>query len=177
MSWRALSKSSSMVAQEPFLFDDTITENLVYAIDQRPSEQALWRALAVVNVDREVAAAPNGLTSRVRAIGSNLSGGQLQRLTIARGLLRQRPIWLLDEATSAIDAKSEREITLRLMAACKEQGAIFVAVTHRLQWLDAYDEVWFVEHGTILYVGTHRALLEQTRYRQFCAEELPGADK
>lgn len=176
LSWREVSKSTSMVSQEPFLFDDTILENLVYGLITQPSEDEIWRALAAVNVDQEVRSAPNGLASRVRAIGSNLSGGQLQRLTIARGLLRQRAIWLLDEATSAIDAKSEREITLRLIAESRDKGAILIAVTHRLQWLDAYDEVWFVEHGTILYSGAHQSLLSHQRYRQFCAEERLDRD-
>ena len=115
-------------------------------------------------------ALPQGLAARVRAIGANLSGGQLQRLTIARGLLRGKPLWLLDEATSAIDAKSEREITLRLTAACRERGTVLIAVTHRLQWLDAYDEVWFVEGGAVTHRGPHRALMREPRYRTFCAD-------
>lgn len=178
LAWRELARSTSMVSQEPFLFDDTIAENLAYGLQgaARPSEAAMWEALATVNVDSEVRATAGGLSARVRAIGSNLSGGQLQRLTIARGLLRQRAIWLLDEATSAIDARSEREITLRLTAACRKQGTMLVAVTHRLQWLDAYDEVWFVENGTVTHAGEHKRLLEEPRYRQFCAEERPHVE-
>ena len=77
----------------------------------RPAD--VWKALATVNIDHEVRALPEQLATRLRAIGSNVSGGQLQRLVIARGLLRERPLWLFDEATSAIDARSERDITLR----------------------------------------------------------------
>ena len=92
----------------------------------------------------------------------------MQRLVIARGLLRRKPIWLLDEATAAIDAKSERDITLRLTAACRETGHALLAVTHRLTWLSAFDEVWFVEKGELALAGAHADLLKDPRYRSYC---------
>ena len=168
--WRHTIDLVSMVSQEPFLFDDTIEANLLYGLeaDARPPMAQLWTALATVNIADEVKSWPEGLNTRLRAIGSNVSGGQLQRLVIARGLLRRKPIWLLDEATAAIDAKSERDITLRLTAACRETGHALLAVTHRLTWLSAFDEVWFVEKGELALAGAHKDLLKDPRYRSYC---------
>lgn len=176
--WQQVARSSSMVAQEPFLFDDSIAANLTYG-QTAPitvDKDRMLKTLSMVNMHDEVLATSHALDSRVRAIGSNLSGGQMQRLTIARGLLRDRPIWLFDEATAAIDPRSEREITTRLIADCKAKGAILLAVTHRLQWLESYDEIWFVDDGQIICRGQHRQLLDLPRYRQFCADTAQYRD-
>lgn len=168
---------ATMVSQEPFLFDDTVDANLRYGLgpDEEPPMGAVDAALATVNMAAEVRALPLGLQTEIKAIGSNVSGGQLQRLCIARGLLRARPLWLLDEATSAIDPKTEREITQRLVAACRAQGKSLVAVTHRLQFLAEYDEVWFVEDGEVRLKGAHADLLANARYARYCAD-AEGAD-
>lgn len=171
-SWSDVAASTSMVSQEPFLFDDTLEANLRYGlgVTEVPSAARIEEALTAVNAAAEVAALPLGLATPIRAIGSNVSGGQLQRFCIARGVLRDRPLWLLDEATSAIDPRSEREITQRLVAACRAQGSILIAVTHRLQYLAEYDDVWFVEDGVLQLRGSHAALLAEPRYRRYCAE-------
>jgi ATP-binding cassette subfamily B protein len=90
---------------------------------------------------------------------------------MARALLRGKALYLLDEATSAVDAKSERDITLRLIEVCRRRREAVIAVTHRLQWLDAFDEVWFVENGQIRWRGPHAKLMAEptaARYRDFC---------
>lgn len=167
--WTEVSGMSSMVSQEPFLFDASIADNLRYGLAASVPDKTLWQALALVNMDHEARQLPDGLATRVRAIGSNVSGGQLQRLVIARGLMRDRPLWLLDEATSAIDPTTERDITERLIAACRERGTILVAATHRLEFLDLYDEVWFVEGGGVALRGKHATLQATPRYRDYCA--------
>jgi ATP-binding cassette subfamily C protein CydC len=171
-TWTQTAAAASMVSQEPFLFDDTVDANLRYGLgpDEEPSLDDVARALATVNLSAEIAALPLGLATPVRAIGSNVSGGQLQRLCIARGLLRDRPLWLLDEATSAIDPRTEREITQRVIAACRAQGRVLLSVTHRLQFLAEYDEIWFVEAGELRLRGTHAELLADARYRRYCAD-------
>jgi len=160
-----------MVSQDPFLFDDTVEANLLYGLDgaQKPDAAAIDKALDDANVLAETRAFPEGLQTRIRAVGSNVSGGQLQRLTIARGLLRKKPVWLLDEATSAMDATNERAIIAHLIAACRATGSALLAVTHRLQGLEAYDEVWFVEGGKLALRGKHKDLLADARYRAYCA--------
>jgi ABC-type multidrug transport system fused ATPase/permease subunit len=168
-SWEEVRSDASMVSQEPFLFDDSIAENLCYGLAERPTEASVWEALETVNIAAEIKALPDGLRTRLRAIGSNVSGGQLQRLVIARSLLRGKSLWLLDEATSAVDAKSEKDITLRLIGACRAEGRALLAVTHRLTWLEAFDAVWFVEDGEVRLAGPHAALLRERRYRDYCA--------
>jgi subfamily B ATP-binding cassette protein MsbA len=174
-AWESVAHETSMVSQEPFLFDDTVSANLQYGLSDGAAatapldEASIWEALRSVAMEREARALPEGLSTRVRALAANVSGGQLQRLVIARGLLRGKRILLLDEATSAIDARAEREITLGLVDACKRHGWSLVAVTHRLSWLDAYDEVWFVEGGRLVHSGTHAALMVEPRYREYYA--------
>jgi len=170
LDWPSAVMLVSMVSQEPFLFDDTIAANLRYGLGNAlaPDDDAVWQALRSVNIEVEIRALPHQLNTRLRAIGSNVSGGQLQRLVIARALLRQRPIWLLDEATSAVDARSERDITQRLIATCRSTGQALLVVTHRLTWLEAFDEVWFVESGAIALAGPHSVLLADRRYQAFC---------
>ncbi len=176
LTWDEATRRMSMVSQDPFLFDDTLGTNLTYGLSAKPSDDDLWRALETVNIGGEVRSWPKGLATRLFAVGSNISGGQLQRLVIARGLLRQKPMWLLDEATSAVDPHTERDITQRLIATCKDTGSALLAVTHRLTWLDAFDEVWFVEGGKLALKGPHARLMADPRYRDYClAHQAEGA--
>ena len=156
-----------MVSQEPFLFDATLHENLIYGLTD-VDDRKVWDALGWVNMQSEIQALREGLQTRVRALLGNLSGGQQQRLVIARALLRRRSIWLFDEATSALDAHNEKAITLHLIDTCKKQNAAMIMVTHRLSWLDRFDEIWFLEAGAVVARGEHRRLLEEPRYRAFC---------
>jgi ABC-type multidrug transport system fused ATPase/permease subunit len=171
--WHEAIGHVSFVSQEPFLFQDTLRVNLTYGLDPNGdcSDRDLWQALATVNIDHEVRRLPNGLDTQLHAVGSNVSGGQLQRLVIARALLRLKWIWLLDEATSAIDAASEKDITERLIRAAQMERKVLIAVTHRLTWLPLYDQVWFVEGGQLMFAGAHDVLLREPRYRAFCLSE------
>jgi ATP-binding cassette subfamily C protein CydD len=160
----------SMVSQEPFLFEDALRANLVYGAraGEEPSDAALWEALALVGLDAMVRER-GGLDLRFSPLRSGISGGQLQRLTIARGWLKRRPVLALDEATSALDPRTEREITERLIAHARASGTALLAVTHRSTWLGMYDEVWFVESGRVRLRGTHAALMQEPRYRDYHA--------
>ena len=173
LSWQESMRHVSFVSQEPFLFRDSLLANLTYGLGDlsQSSERAIWDILATVNIDSEVKRLPQGLGTELHAVGSNVSGGQLQRLVIARALLRHKWVWLLDEATSAIDAVSEKDITERLIGAAKVEKKSLIAVTHRLTWLPLYDEVWFIEGGRLIYSGHHSELLKDARYRSFCLNE------
>jgi subfamily B ATP-binding cassette protein MsbA len=173
VAWGEAIRHVSFVSQEPFLFQDSLRANLSYGLTENtvPLDRDLWEALTSVNIDKEVRRLPNGLDTQLHAVGSNVSGGQLQRLVIARALLRHKWVWLLDEATSAIDAVSEKDITERLIQAARADRKGLIAVTHRLTWLSLYDEVWFVEGGRLLFAGVHDDLLREPRYRAFCMSE------
>ena len=168
LSWHELCGSASLVSQMPFLFDDTIRNNLLYGLsDPFPSDEILWEWLAHTNLADDIKMLSLGLDHRAGAIEKNLSGGQIQRLVIVRALLRNKNIWLFDEATSAIDPATEVKIMSRLIDVCREQGKALLHVTHRPGLLDLFDEIWFIEQGRLLFKGSHQELLSNSRYHTF----------
>lgn len=167
ISFEAIKAQTSMVSQDPFLFDDLLDSNLLYGLEIIPNSEKIDSILTMVNIKNEVAAMDQGLKTYIRAIGNNLSGGQVQRLVIARALLRDKPILLLDEATSAVDSDTEEDITSRLIETSKQSGLILISVTHRLKWLMKYDEVWFFEEGELKMMGHHNELVKNQRYFDF----------
>ncbi len=153
-SWEELRRDATLVSQKPFLFSGTIRENLLYghedgSLARAASDEDLTDALEFVGIRREFHQMGQGLDTALNFMQSSLSGGQLQRLTIARALLRPETYLLMDEVTSAIDPVAEGQITKKLIerARDKRQGLIFV--THRLSQLELFDEVWFCESGKV----------------------------
>jgi len=176
MGWSEITGYTTLVSQSPFLFKDTLRGNLLYGLpyDLRSvtTDEMLWGALRVVNLEESVRGLPLGLESRFNPLETNLSGGQIQRLVIARAMLRRPSILMLDEATSAVDVATEHDISTRLISTVHETGTILLAVTHRLRWLDLYDQVWFVENGHVIMTGTHSELMKNDRYKTFAAAEV-----
>jgi ABC-type multidrug transport system fused ATPase/permease subunit len=173
-SWSQVVATSNLVSQTPFLFTATIRENLLYGLEgrlQSEDDEEIWKVIEFVGLSTFLKFLPKGLDAEVSAISANLSGGQTQRLVIARALLRDRSLILLDEATSAVDIKNEREIVLRTIDFVRKRRGMLIAVTHRLQWLAEYDQVWFVEHGVVIASGRHSDLLQQTRYAEFIGQQ------
>jgi ABC-type multidrug transport system fused ATPase/permease subunit len=175
-SWDAVSQRSSLVPQQPFLFTSTIRENVAYGFPAATPEM-IWAALDTIDARAFVASLPGGIDTPVSSLVANLSGGQVQRLVIARALLRGKPILLLDEATSALDVATEGAILRRLVADVRATGKAMIAVTHRLQCLPLFDEIWFVDNGDISMRGKLDDLLAndsfKERFEAFCRE--PGA--
>lgn len=190
--WALLSAETSLVSQEPFLFSDTLQENLLYGVEapESISLEEIWAALEFAGISAEVKKLPGGLQHQVHTLSRNLSGGQIQRLVIARALLRAKPILLLDEATSAIDRTGEALLLQRFFDLCQQsppqprsrkrgsetQGQALpqrrytvLAATHRLHCMHLYSQVWFIEQGRVLLQGTHASLLADARYRNFYA--------
>ncbi len=145
-----------MVTQETYLAHTTIAENLRKAAPQATQAQ-LWDALEVAQVAAVVAALPAGLETVVGARGHRFSGGERQRLAIARTLLANPPILVLDEATSALDTDTERELQSaleHLMA-----GRTTLTIAHRLSTVRAADQIVVLEAGRVIERGTHEELL------------------
>lgn len=173
LTWDEFSVLTSLVSQEPFLFDDTIRANLLYGlVEPFPQDAELKRYLDRLKITGP--ASEISLDSRFRTLGTNLSGGQIQRLVIARALLRKKSLLLLDEATSAVDPAAEEDITRFLTDMCKAGGIGLVTITHRLEWLALYDEVWFVDGGRVLLKGAYHELLQHEIFRSFIASARDG---
>lgn len=175
--WLEIRTRSAMVSQAPFLFKDSLRKNLLYGLtvarDLTEAELSIWRSLATVNLEELIKSMPDQLDSSFNPLDANLSGGQVQRLVIARALLRNPKLMLLDEATSAVDVASELDITRRLVDDAKSNGRCLISVTHRLQWLSFYDEIWFVEGGRVIKKGPLNQMMDFDRFRRFLSAEVP----
>ncbi len=167
IDWKKFTQSTSFVSQKPFMFEDSIRNNLIYGLVQKVSEEDIWKSLEKVGIADHIQVLPEGLESKIAAVRSNFSGGQIQRLVIARSLLRGKPFLVLDEATSAIDMENEKLITHHLLKEVSGQRVGLLFVTHRLQWLHNFDEIWFVENGKVKLIGSHNQLLSSQRYSNF----------
>ena len=142
--------ASALVAQTTWLFTGTIADNLRLAQPYATPSQ-LWQALGGARLDKEVALMPEGLETQVGEAGLGLSGGQAQRLSLARAFLADRPVLLLDEPTSQVDLASEAAIVDSLEQLA--QGRTVVTISHRVGALTAADRTVRVEAGAVHEVG------------------------
>jgi len=163
----------AVVGQETFLFNGTVAENLRVGKSDATDDELIAAARAA-NAHAFIAALPDGYQTRVGERGVRLSGGARQRIAIARAVLRDAPILILDEATSSVDAENEAAIQSALdrLAA----GRLTLIVAHRLSSLARVDRCLVFEHGRLMATGTHRALLAQNgAYARLMAEQAIAA--
>ncbi|MET8680191.1 NHLP family bacteriocin export ABC transporter peptidase/permease/ATPase subunit [Streptomyces sp. NPDC004647] len=150
----ALSASVSFVDQDVFLFEGTVRDN-VALWDPSITDEAVVSALQDAAIHDTVARRPGGIHSRVEQDGRNFSGGQRQRLEIARALVRRPSIMVLDEVTSALDAETEQLIIDNL----RRRGCACVVIAHRLSTVRDSDEIVVLDHGTVVERGRHEDLV------------------
>ncbi|WP_240965704.1 NHLP family bacteriocin export ABC transporter peptidase/permease/ATPase subunit [Streptomyces zingiberis] len=150
----ALSASVSFVDQDVFLFEGTVRDN-VALWDPSVPEEAVTAALRDAAVYDVVARRPGGIHSRVEQDGRNFSGGQRQRLEIARALARRPSVLVLDEVTSALDAETEQVIIDNL----RRRGCACVVIAHRLSTVRDSDEIVVLDRGTVVERGRHEELV------------------
>ena len=153
---RSSRKYLSVVAQDTILFDGTVYENITYGMSE-PTAAAAEAALRAANAWEFVAKLPDGMDTIVGERGSRISGGQKQRLAIARAIIRDPRILVLDEATSALDSESERLIQSALHELMKVRTTFVVA--HRLSTVKEAHLILVLENGVIVESGTHRELV------------------
>ncbi|MGW7053190.1 NHLP family bacteriocin export ABC transporter peptidase/permease/ATPase subunit [Streptomyces sp. NPDC054887] len=150
----ALAASVSFVDQDVFLFEGTVRDNVALWDPSIPDE-AVVAALRDAALYDVIARRPDGIHSRVEQDGRNFSGGQRQRLEIARALVRRPSILVLDEVTSALDAETERIIIDNL----RRRGCACVVIAHRLSTVRDSDEIVVLDHGTVVERGRHEELV------------------
>ena len=173
ISKSSLRKSIGYVTQESFLFNGSVRDNLI--IGRRNATDAeLWDALKSANADEFVKRLPKQLDTHVGERGIKLSVGEKQRISIARALLRNPPILLLDEATASVDTETERQIQQALERLMKNRTSFVIA--HRLSTVRNADCIYVLDHGRIIEKGTHDTLIEAGgMYSELCKSSLIAA--
>jgi len=154
----SLRRAIGVVPQDTVLFNDTIEYNIAYG---RPgaAKDEIEEAARLARIGDFIRSLPDGYRSRVGERGLKLSGGEKQRVAIARVILKQPAVLIFDEATSALDSHTEQEIQTSLRAVSAERSTVVIA--HRLSTIVDADEILVLEHGRIVERGRHGALLAQ----------------
>lgn len=154
----------SLVPQKAELFRGTIRSNLLLGMEKQVSDEQLWQALTIAQAADFVSEKTGQLDEPVEAFGRNFSGGQRQRLTIARAVLRRAPFLVLDDATSALDYLTEA----RLLAAIKQElaGTTLIFISQRTNSLKQVDQILVLDKGRQVGLGSHQDLLAQNAIYQ-----------
>jgi len=154
----SLRSELSIVPQEPILFDDTIYNNIRFA-NPKASREEVMRAIKFAQLSKIIKTFPLKENTIVGERGMKLSGGEKQRVSIARALLADKKVLVLDEATSALDSKTEYEIRVALGKLLKDKTAIIIA--HRLSTIMSADRIIVMDKGKIVQEGKHRDLIKR----------------
>ena len=154
----SLRQAIGIVPQDTVLFNDTIFENIRYG-NPNATDQQVHRAIELAHLDEFIAVLPEGSDTMVGERGLKLSGGEKQRVTIARTILKQPPILVFDEATSSLDSQSERSIMSALQEISKDHTSLIIA--HRLSTVVNADKIVVLHQGAMVEQGTHDQLLDK----------------
>ena len=157
ISEESLMRHITYVSHQSYLFKGTVRSNLLMGKPDASDEQ-LWTVLKQVNL-ADFLRSENGLDTLVAEKGGNFSGGQCQRLALARALLHDSPVYIFDEATSNIDVESENDIMAQIHALAGRKTVILIS--HRLANVTLSDRIYVLDHGSVVESGTHRELLAQ----------------
>jgi ATP-binding cassette subfamily B protein len=163
-----------IVPQDTVLFNDSILYNIAYGNPQATQAEIIQAAQAA-SIHDFIMGLPDGYETQVGERGLKLSGGEKQRVAIARTLLKNPPVLILDEATSALDTRTERAIQEQLMLIARDRTTLIIA--HRLSTIAEADEILVLDHGRVMERGTHRELLATGgRYAQMWALQQAGSE-
>ncbi len=153
----SLRKNISLVSQDIILFDDTVRANIAYA-NNSASEEEVIKACEFAAADEFIKKLPDNYETLIGENGVRLSGGQKQRISIARAILKHSPIILLDEATSSLDAESEKIVQNAITNLTKDKTTLVIA--HRLSTIHNADKIFVLKNGLIIDSGNHEELIK-----------------
>ncbi len=166
---KELRQQIALVPQRTNLFSGSISD--VIKFGRTASKDQVINASRIANAHDFIMSMPDGYQSQVEEGGTNLSGGQLQRIAIARAVLGNPSVLLLDEATSALDADSEAAVQLALSQAMKDRTVLVIA--HRLSTVQEADQIIVIDNGSISDCGTHDELItREGRYKELCQKQF-----
>ena len=169
----SLMKNFSFVFQNVYLFHDTVANNIRFGQPEAPMEKVIEAAKKACAHDF-IMALPDGYDTVIGEGGASLSGGEKQRISIARAMMKDAPVIFLDEATANVDPENENELMKAIRALTEEKTVIMIA--HRLKTVEHADQILVVDHGKIVQRGTHEELLNQAGiYRNFISERREAA--
>jgi ATP-binding cassette subfamily B protein len=179
LSIKTLRDHISYVPQDNFLFSDTITNNIGFALNQ-PTEAMVKEAAILADIHDNVSDFKDGYQTLLGERGVTVSGGQKQRLSIARALAKQPTILILDDSVSAVDTKTEESIIRNLRKV--RQGKTTLLVAHRISTVKKLDKIIVLDQGMLVGFGTHESLLAsnaiyQDMVRLQTLENLVGETK
>ncbi len=160
----------SLVTQETTLFDDTIMKNIKYA-KENASDEEVYEAAKLSHCEEFINKLPNGYQTLIGENGVRLSGGEKQRISIARAMMKKSPIVLLDEATSSLDSETESKIQNALKILTKNKTTIVIA--HRLSTILNSNNIYVIDNGNVVESGTHEILLKKSDlYKNFYEKQI-----
>jgi len=163
-----------LVPQRPYLFTGTVASNLRYG-DPEATDEQLWAALEVAQARSFVEAMPGGLDAPITQGGTNVSGGQRQRLAIARALVRAPEIFLFDDAFSALDLGTDRRLRAAMRPLTREATVVIVA--QRVSTIADADQIIVLEDGLVVGTGRHEELLlDCPTYAEIVESQLSAED-
>jgi ATP-binding cassette subfamily B protein len=162
------------VPQKPYLFSGTVRSNLLYGKPDATDEE-LWQALSIAQARGFVTEMEGGLDASISQGGTNVSGGQRQRLAIARALVKRPELYIFDDSFSALDLATDAR--LRLALKHSTDGATMILVAQRVSSIIDADQILVLEDGRIVARGTHEQLLESsTTYQEIVSSQLTAEE-
>ena len=173
----SLRQNIAIALQENVLFGMTVRQNICYAVPDAGTAQ-IEEALRIACFDDAVAELPDGLDTLLGDRGGRLSTGQRQRISIARAVVRETPILILDEPTAALDAETEREVLTNLHAWATAGARAIFLITHRISTIRQADNIVFLDSGHVVESGDHDRLMQIDggRYSEFVRSETASQD-
>jgi ATP-binding cassette subfamily B protein len=157
LTLKSLRNSISFISQEPFLFYGSVYHNIAYGLEYMPDQSFIKKAARASQADSFIEKLSKQYESQVGERGNRLSGGQRQRIAIARAIMKNSPIFIFDEATSAIDTETESALHQSLIEIGKDHTTIIIA--HRLSTIRHADIIYVLDQGIIIESGTHDELI------------------